>query len=284
VTIPITATLRPPVDRDTVIDGGGKVTLDGGHAVQIVNFTTPNFRFNEARLTVQRIAFANARQSGSQAIPAAPAPCSQGFDDGQGGAIFIRDGNLTVIDSLFTNNAAADVGPDTGGGAIYVLGSKHGALVVHSTFTGNTGANGGAIYALQSELRVVNSRFDSNRATGNGANGDDASKCSVVHAGQHQVGSGGNGGAIAADGVSFNVTLCGDEITNNAAGAGAFGGGLFVTINDWNGVLTIADTTMTGNTGGSWTSVARGSVNRLGTAVGTNAGSITLTSSTLQGL
>ena len=41
---------------------------------------------------------------------------------------------------------------------------------------------------------------------------------------------------------------------------------------------------MTGNTGGHWTDVQSGSVNNVGTAVGTNAKSITLTNSTLQGL
>ena len=38
----------------------------------------------------------------------------------------MRDGNLTVIDCIFTGNQAAPLGPDTGGGAIYVQGSKHG--------------------------------------------------------------------------------------------------------------------------------------------------------------
>ena len=41
----------------------------------------------------------------------------------------MRDGNLTVIDSIFTGNQAAPLGPDTGGGAIYVLGSKHGIVI-----------------------------------------------------------------------------------------------------------------------------------------------------------
>ncbi len=39
---------------------------------------------------------------------------------------------------------------------------------------------------------------------------------------------------------------------------------------------------MTGNTGGHWTQVNGGSVTNAGTAVGTNAKSITITNSTLQ--
>jgi hypothetical protein len=79
------------------------------------------------------------------------------------------------------------------------------------------------------------------------------------------------------------VVLCGDEIDDNAAGANAFGGGLFFTSNNMMGTLSIIDTTMKGNTGGSWTNVATGSVTNAGTAVGTNAKSITVTNSMLQG-
>jgi hypothetical protein len=41
---------------------------------------------------------------------------------------------------------------------------------------------------------------------------------------------------------------------------------------------------MQGNTGGSWTQVATGSVDDAGSAVGTNAHSITIVNSNLQGL
>jgi len=46
--------------------------------------------------------------------------------------------------------------------------------------------------------------------------------------------------------------------------------------------LAITDSTMTGNTGGHWTNVAEGSVKDVGTAIGTNAKSITVTNSKLQ--
>ncbi|MGH7296854.1 MAG: hypothetical protein ACRELB_18085, partial [Polyangiaceae bacterium] len=181
------------------------------------------------------------------------------------------------------NNQAALLGPDTGGGAIYLLGSKHGALIVGSTFSNNTGSNGAGVGGLFAELDVYDSLFTGNDASGNGANNDDASKCSVINNGQHEVGSGGNGGALYSDGNSVDVLLCGDEIENNAAGANAFGGGLFFTSDDMMGTLTITDTTITGNTGGSWTNVSMGSVTNSGTAIGVNAKSITITNSTLQG-
>jgi hypothetical protein len=283
VTIPITATINLPIDKDTVIDGGGKVTLDGQNAVRILDFNSPNYRATATRVTIQHLAFVRAKTNPMQPIPTAPPPCSQGFDDGEGGAIYMRDGNLTVIDSIFMQDQAAPLGPDTGGGAIYINGSKNGALIVGCTFTNNSGANAGAVGALNSELDVYNSLVTGNTATGHDANNNDPSKCSVMNNGQNEVGSGGNGGALYADGDGFNVIVCGDDIENNAAGTNAFGGGIFFTSDDFSGTLSIIDSKIVGNTGGHWTNVMSGSVTNAGTAVGTNAKSITITNSTVQG-
>ena len=283
VTIPVTSTLNVPTGMNSVLDGANKITLDGGNAVQILRFDSANFQANENGLTLQHMSLINGKMTPTKAIPTAPAPCSQGWDDGEGGALYMRDGNLTVIDSFFTNNQAALLGPDTGGGAIYVLGSKHGALIVSSTFTGNTASNAGAVGGLYAELDVYNSLFTGNTAAGNGANNNDPTKCSAMNNGQNEVGSGGNGGALYSDGNSVNVVLCGDAIDDNAAGVGAFGGGLFFTSDNMMGTLAITDTTMTGNTGGHWTNVSTGSVTNVGTAIGVNAKSITVTNSMLQG-
>jgi hypothetical protein len=282
VTIAVTATLTLPTTKNTVIDGGNKITLDGQNAVQILRFDSANFQANDMGLTLQHITIINGKTTPTLAIPAAAAPCSQGWNDGEGGALYMRDGTLTVIDSIFMNNQGAPLGPDTGGGAIYVLGSKNGVLIVGSTFSHNAASNAGAVGCLFAELDVYNSLFTNNTAIGNGANNDDATQCSAINNGQHEIGSGGNGGALYSDGNSVNITLCGDAILNNSAGQGAFGGGLFFTSNDMGGTLSIADTTMTGNTGGHWTVVATGSVTNVGSAVGTNAKSITVSNSTLQ--
>jgi len=284
ITIHVTSTLNLVTTKDTVIDGGSKVTLDGGKNVQILNFASSNFQANDHVLTLQHLALANGKTTPTDAIPTAPAPCSQGWDDGQGGALYMRDGNLNVIDCIFTGNEAADLGPDTGGGAIYVIGSKNGTVIAGSTFMGNSASNGGAVGSLFSNMSIYDSLIEGNMATGNGANSDDATMCSVINNGQNEVGSGGNGGAVYNDGASVNVLLCGDAILNNAAGTKAFGGGLFFTSNDLGGTLTIADTTMTGNTGGSWTNVSTGSTKNAGSAVGTNTKSLSISNSTLQGL
>jgi hypothetical protein len=285
VTIAITATMNLPTNKNTVIDGGGKITLDGGHAVQILRFNGPDFQTNNNGLTLQHLSLVNGKTNPTDKIPvASQSACSQGYDDGEGGAVFINDGNLLVVDCIFSGNQAAQLGPDTGGGAIYLEASKRGAVIVGSTFTNNSGANAGAVGSLFGELDIYNCLFQNNTATGHDANDVNQSMCSVMNNGQYEIGSGGNGGAIYADGNAFNIVLCGDAVLNNAAGKNAFGGGLFFTSDDMSGTLTITDTTITGNTGGSWTNVTTGSVTNVGTAIGVNAKSITVKNSTLQGM
>ena len=284
VTIAITATLDVPIDKDTVIDGGQLVTLDGQDSVQILRFDSPNFQALETRLTLQHLRLIHGKATPTEAIPTADPPCSQGWNDGEGGALYMRDGNLTVIDCIFENNQAADLGPDTGGGAIYVVGSKHGTVIVGSTFTGNKASNAGALGGLFCEHHIYNSLFTDNTATGHDANNNDPGQCDAMNNGQNEIGSGGNGGAIYSDGQDVNVILCGDQIVNNHAGDNAFGGGLFFTSNNYGGSLSIADTTMTDNTGGSWTNVQSGSITSAGSAVGTNCQSITIENSTIQGV
>jgi hypothetical protein len=226
-TIAITTTLDLRTDVDTTIDGGGKVTLDGGGVARILSFNHADYRVNTTRATLMNLTLAHGKATGTKQYAPAPAPCSQGYYDGYGGAIFVRDGKLLVWNVVFDADGAEQLGPDVGGGAISIQGSLEG-IVVGSTFVNGSGSNGGAIESLNSELDVYNSTFDSNVATGNGANSNDPSKCSVVaDTGQNQVGSGGNGGAIAIDGGSDGThTFCGDVFTNNTAGAGALAGAI----------------------------------------------------------
>jgi predicted outer membrane repeat protein len=280
MSIPVTATLNLPTGVNTVIDGGGLVTLDGQSSVQIMRFDHNNFMVNTARVTLQNLTVINGKTTPVQKIPTAPLPCSQGYDDGEGGALYMRDGNLTIINSTFSNNQAATLGPDTGGGAIYVLGSKSGVVIVNSKFMDNKASNGGAVAGLFAQIEIYNSLFQNNTATGNGANYNDATKCSVIHNDQYQAGSGGNGGAIYQDGgKATNVILCGDYIVNNKAGVNANAGGVFMTSNDFTGSISVKDSIVTGNTGGYWTTATGPN---LGTAFGVNAKTSSVVNSTLQ--
>lgn len=85
---------------------------------------------------------------------------------GNGGALILRSATVLVVGSSFTGNQAW-----RSGGAIDLRGGSH--LAIHdSQFIGNrvneaehfANSLGGAIFALNSSLRVTNTRFESNEA------------------------------------------------------------------------------------------------------------------------
>jgi len=231
-TLPIAATLDVTLAQDTVLDGGGTVTLDGGGAVRILRHFRNDYRTSSTTLTLQRLRLINGKAPGSGYVaPSTTNPkCAYGYKDGGGGAILVRDNKLAVIDCVFENNEAATPGPDVGGGAIYALGSL-GVTVVHSAFVGNRGSNAGAIGLLQTNGTIVNSSFTGNAALGVGQNyaGGDAAGCpGVGHV--NQGGAGGNGGAICIDGSDdTDQVLCGSVFSKNTANELA--GVLFRTAN-----------------------------------------------------
>ncbi len=245
-TISLDATLNLRTDVDTVIDGGNKITIDGGSKVRILIWNSGDWQRNTHTLTLQHLVIANGKASGTEVIPTHPEPCSQGYNDGEGGALLMRDGSLRAIDVTFVNNQAAELGPDTGGGALYLLGSKP-AYIVSCTFKNNKASNAGAMGSLFTTNFIYNSLFEGNGALGHGANTDDASMCSYMNNGQHEVGSGGNGGAIYNDGVAMDVTICGTQIRDNTSGA--FGAAVFFTSNDQSkkGTLSVRDSKLTNN-------------------------------------
>ena len=226
--VTVTQTLELRTDVATTIDGGNLVTIDGGDAVRILDFDHEDFRTNSITLTLQHLTLAHGHAHGTMTYPPEMSPCSQGYYDGYGDALQMRDGKLVVIDVTFESNQAAEIGPDVGGGAISMLGCLGGAIV-SSVFHANTASNGGAIESLNSDFDVYNSTFDSNVAEGNGANSNDMTMCSVFDpmTKQYQVGSGGNGGAVAIDGGSDGThTFCGVHFTNNQSGVNALGGAI----------------------------------------------------------
>ncbi|HEX3757571.1 MAG TPA: choice-of-anchor Q domain-containing protein [Kofleriaceae bacterium] len=215
---PVTITVSSQITftRDTVLDGGGMVTLSGGGSSRILlldsAYDTPT-----PRLVVQRLTFRDGKSPAT------------GADTAQGGAAIYRDGgSLTVLDSVFDGNHAPATGQDVAGGAIYGFGGGD-TLVAGSTFTGNTASDGGAIGSLNSGLTVIDSVFTGNAATGTGGN----------------PGNGGAGGALYMDGGHEATSLCGLTIQNNTAGA--IGGGVFRVSNDHTGSLAMDRSTVDSN-------------------------------------
>lgn len=186
------------ISKDTVLDGGGTITLSGGGQNRILKVAS-TFDQITPRVTLQNLRFIDGRTSGTK--PAGDTTLG-------GAAVYRMGGSLTVINSRFENNRGADSGQDQAGGAIFSLGVGE-TLIVGSVFVGNSCSNGGALGNLGNPFTLVNSTLENNRATGSGGN----------------PGDGGNGGGITVDGQGKSVSLCGAVLRGNQARA--FGGGFF---------------------------------------------------------
>jgi hypothetical protein len=215
---PATITITDTIvfTEESLLDGGGKVTLSGGGSARIL-YLDSGYDQTTPRLTVQRLAF---REGASQAT---------GEDTEGGGAAIYRDGgSLTVIDCDFRDNHAPATGQDLAGGAIYGFGGGD-ILISGSTFVGNSASDGGAIGSLNGHLTIIDSVITDNAATGTDGN----------------PGDGGCGGGVYQDGGDEVTTLCGVKIQNNTAGAIA--GGYFRVSNSHDGTMAVEKSEVSGN-------------------------------------
>jgi hypothetical protein len=240
VTILMTATAKVRnANPLTVLDGGGLVTLSGGGARRIVyqnacdqaqGWTSAHCNDQQTpRLVLQNLTLADGSSVGQTA------------DGGGGGAVFVRGGQVTVVNSRFVRNRCDATGPDLGGAALRVLDLWHGgpAYVADSTFGGAKGlggvcSNGGALSSIGVSWEVLNSVFTDNAAVGRGAN--------PARAGTP---GGGSGGAIYADGDRFTIRIAGCLVERNTAVEG--GGAVFFVSNDRTGSLTLQGSTLRAN-------------------------------------
>ena len=180
--VTITTTAEKDITANTIIDGGGKVTLDGGGLHRIFSINTALDQATPI-LTVQRLTFANG----------AGPPI-----DGGGGAIRRKGGTLIVNQCTFRGNHGTPAGPDVAGGAISSQGMST-TLVVGSLFVANSASNGGALGNIGNSLRIFNSRFEGNEATGPGG----------------MPSQGGNGGAVSVTGTMAALEICGSSFVAN---------------------------------------------------------------------
>jgi len=251
VTIAITQTMRPHDTIDTIIDGNGKITLDAGQRDRHFTIKHSDWQKDTTKFVVQRLKLINGKAPTGEYFPPRPEnpKCAYGYKEGSGGAIYAHDGVVHIIDSEFRDNQAALIGPDVGGGAVYVLGNN--ALVISgSRFTNNRAANGGAVGMLWANPKIFNSVFENNTAEGVGQNVrlPDEENCPVFgHEGQG--GAGGLGGGIYFDGMNndgFVYTICGSTFKNNRANE--LSGALFRTPNVAVRNMAIERSTFDGNT------------------------------------
>lgn len=221
-----------------VLDGGGKVTLNGLGERRILymntcdkaqTWTTSHCNDQaEPKLVVKRMRFADGNASAETVRP------DEG--GGGGGAIFVRGGRLKIVDSHFVDNRCARTGPDVGGAAVRVFDQHRDRPVVvrGSTFAGGRCSNGSAISSIGVSWRISTSTFTDNRAIGRGANPS-----------RPGTPGGGSGGAIYMDGNAIHLVLEDSEITGNHAREG--GGAIFFVSNDRSGTLTIRGSELVDN-------------------------------------
>jgi hypothetical protein len=229
-----TAEVHNDASRKVVIDGGGLVTLSGGGKHRILYQNTCDRRLvwttshcqDQAtpKLVLRNLTFTRGNSTGSLE------------EGGGGGAVLVRGGRLSVVNSTFTRNRCDRTGPDLGGAAIRVLDQFHDqpVTIAESTFTGGRCSNGGALSSIGVSWVVTDSEFRGNKAIGNGANPASAGTP-----------GGGSGGGIYTDGNLFTVRLVRTVMEGNLAREG--GGAIFFVSNDRTGTLSIQDSTLHDN-------------------------------------
>jgi len=222
-------------DNLTIVGNGdtiGRSTASGTPAFRLLDVATG------ATLTLQGLTLNNGWAQGAQGA------FQQNGGAGQGGAILVAGGAITLNNSTLSDNTAeggtggnttgghGDIGGFGQGGAIYVNGGGS-ATLMNSTLSGNTaqagaggqadggtqgdagGGEGGALYS-QGTLALTNVTVSGNSASG-GAAGD-------------------HGGGLYNSGTA---TLTNVTVSDNSAGNG---GGLTNT-----GTITLVNTIIAGN-------------------------------------
>src|SRR5690606_36764315 len=166
VTIELSETIVLPIDADTIIDGEGLVTLDGGGAIRHFLFDHPDWMNNPNKFVLQRMTLINGLAPAGEYFEQDPQnpECAYRYKEGSGGAVYMRNGVLHVIDSHFEGNSAALLGPDVGGGAIDVVSVPE-VIISGSSSVGNRWANGGPTgMLLACSPQIYNSLFEASTA------------------------------------------------------------------------------------------------------------------------
>jgi hypothetical protein len=246
---PVTITMRATAkvvntSHYVVLDGGGKVTLNGAGKREIlyqntcdpkqIYTTTDCYDQQWPHLIVQNLKFENGNNPMKQ-------PKNGSFYGG--GAIFALGGQLKVVNSAFIDNQCYKTGPDLGGAAIRALGqwNNHPVYITRDTFRGGRCSNGSALSSIGVSWQVYDSVMTDNKAVGFGAN--------PAASGTP---GGGSGGAIYTDGDTYSVLVAGTIIKDDSAREG--GGAIFFVSDDNTGTLTIEYSTLRKNPSGVfWT-------------------------------
>lgn len=167
-----------------------------------------------------------------------------------GGAIFLRDGSLTIQDTEISGNSSGG-----SGGAIYASGTMLNPTTVQisdSTISGNStsnGGDGGGLSAYRSTTAIENSTISGNSTSGDSgfggaihsALGEIAIEGSTI-SGNSTEGNNARGGGLASR-VNTTTIESSTVSGNSTTGAAADGGGVFSS----DGTLAVRNSTIADN-------------------------------------
>jgi predicted outer membrane repeat protein len=179
------------ITQTTTVDGSAnnqQIILSGGNSTQVF-VITPYVNFNLKGLTL-----------------------TKGLDaSGNAGGAISSSGNLTVTDSIFSNNSSSSAF----GGAIYVTGT---ATIVNSTFYNNTSTQGGALDNASS-LVITGSTFYNNSVSSSGLGGAlvSSGNTTIANSTFYNNNSPYRGGAIWSNSP---ITVTSSTLVNNTADTG----------------------------------------------------------------
>lgn len=198
------------------IDGGGAITLAGAHALTLVYANACDPALGELDGACEGRATPHLTLEDLTLIDGAALPLGDTFDLNGGGAVAMRGGRLSIVDSFVSGNRCTE-GEDQAGGAVQVRDMSVPVEVRGSTFAANSCALGGAIAAIGAPVTVVGSSLVDNDAT-------------VA------------GGALHARGTTQDVSVAVSTVAGNVAPSGA---GIDYAVPD--GTLTVRDSRVAGN-------------------------------------
>jgi uncharacterized repeat protein (TIGR01451 family) len=186
------------------------------------------------------------------------------WDDKFGGGFFAYDGDMTLVNLIFADNAAAE-----NGGGLYINASS--PTLTNVAFSGNLASDGGGMDNNDSTAALTNVAFSGNRATGYGGgmhNWLDSSPTLINVTFEHNEADVNGGGMYNDDSsptltnVTFENNTAADDgggiyhssgsmmidestfSANDGMGTGS-GGGIY---NDW-GTVKVLNSTISGNVG-----------------------------------
>jgi hypothetical protein len=136
------------LNTHTSIDGGGVITLDGQNKTRHILVRQGRYGGDKDNIiSVSNITLMN------------------GFSTGKGGAIHSSYWNTLLVKNVnfYNNKSTKDTEPCDGGGAIW-LDAQNTGVIENSVFIGNHANNGGGINTVFSDVTIMDSYFENNKA------------------------------------------------------------------------------------------------------------------------